>query len=100
VPGFRSRDRFPYQLSAGKIAGVQGRKIGNHYLKWAFIQAVIIGKRSGPFKKYADHLMSKHGKRRANTILAHRLAIAIYFMLRNHGVFDMELYLKGKVKVA
>ncbi len=90
----------PHSESAGKIVGVQGRKIGNHYLKWAFIQAVIIGKRSGPFKKYADRLTARHGKRRANTILAHRLAIAVYFMLRNHTVFDLKRYLKGKVKVA
>ncbi|MCK5802200.1 MAG: IS110 family transposase, partial [Lentisphaeria bacterium] len=90
----------PGSESAGKTVGVQGRKMGNHYLKWAFIQAVIIAKRAGPFKKYADRMTAKHGKRRCNTILAHRLAIAVYFMLRNGTVFDMAVYLKGKVKMA
>ena len=90
----------PDSESAGKIVGVQGRKMGNHYLKWAFTQAVIIAKRAGPFKKYADRLTARHGKRTANAILAHRLGIAVYFMLRNRTVFDPASFLKGKVKLA
>ncbi len=90
----------PDSLSAGKIVGTQGRKIGNHYLKWSFMQAALIAKRAGPIKKYADRLTAKHGKRRANTILAHRIAIAVYYMFRNGTVFDFRQFLKGKVKVA
>ena len=90
----------PDSLSAGKVVGSQGRKIGNHYLKWAFMQAALIAKRAGPMKKYADKLTAKHGKRKANTIMAHRLAIAVYYMLRSGKVFDMKQFLKGKVKIA
>jgi transposase len=90
----------PDAKSAGKTVGTQGRKIGNHYLKWAFTQAVTIAKRAEPFKQYADRLTAKRGKRRANTIIAHRLAIAVYYMLRNATVFDVNRFLKGKVNVA
>ena len=51
----------PDSKSAGKTVGTQGRKMGNHYLKWAFTQAVIIAKRRGPFKKYADRLTTNKG---------------------------------------
>ena len=71
--------------------------MGNHYLKWAFTQAVTIAKRSGPFKKYADRLTAKHGKSTANAIMAHRLGRAVYFMLRNRDVFDIKKMLKGKI---
>lgn len=89
----------PDSTSAGKTVGSQGRKIGNHYLKWTFMQAALIAKRTGPVRKYADQLTAKHGKRRANTILAHRLAIAVYYMLRNGNVFNFKQFLKGKVKL-
>jgi len=89
----------PDCTSAGKTVGAQGRKMGNHYLKWAFTQAVIVAKRSGPFKQYADRLTAKRGKHAANAIMAHRLGIAVYFMLRNKTVFNLEQFLKGKVKI-
>jgi transposase len=87
----------PGSESAGKIVGVQGRKIGNHYLKWAFMQGALIAKRAGPIKRYADRLTRRHGKRRANAILAHQLGIAVYFMLRNRTVFDIKRFCKGRV---
>lgn len=89
----------PDGTSAGKIVSNQGRKMGNHYLKWAFMQAVIIAKRSGPFKQYAEKLTRKHDKHGANAILAHRLAIAVYFMLRNKTVFDLRKFLSGKISI-
>ena len=54
------------------------------------MRAALIAKRTGPIKKYADRLTARHGKRRANTILAHRLAIAVYCMLQNATVFDLQ----------
>jgi transposase len=86
--------------SAGKTVGKQGRKMGNQYLKWAFSQAVVLTKRGdSPLKKYIDRLTAKHGKAKANTILAHRLGRAVYFMLKRGQVFDMKLFLKGKVNM-
>jgi len=86
--------------SAGKIVGKQGRKMGNQYLKWAFSQAVVTAKRGdSPLKKYIDTLTAKHGKAKANTIVAHRLGRAVYFMLKRGQVFDMKRFLKGKVRM-
>jgi len=86
--------------SAGKTVGKQGRKMGNQYLKWAFTQAVVLTKRSdSPLGTYCDRLTAKHGKLTANTIMAHRLARAVYFMLKRRQVFDMKLFLKGKVNM-
>ena len=87
--------------SAGKTVGKQGRRMGNQYLKWAFSQAVVLTKRGDSLlKNYIDRLTAKHGKAKTNTILAHRLGRAVYFMLKRGQVFDMKLFLKGKVKMA
>jgi len=102
-----SRDFCSYSMltpsdatSNNKKVGSQGRKIGNHYLKWAFSQATVLGKgRSIPLKKYADKLTLKYGKRKANAIYAHRLGIAIYYMLKTRTVFDIDIFLKGKINI-
>ena len=86
--------------SAGKTVGKQGRKMGNQYLKWAFSQAVVTAKRGdSPLKTYIDRLTAKEGKMKANKTIAHRLGRAVYFMLKRGQVFDMKLFLKGKVKM-
>ena len=77
--------------SAGKIKGTQGSKIGNGYLKYAFHEAAVLGKRRDPeLKKYFQSLEAKKGKHLANGILATKLARAVYFMLRDHKVFDVN----------
>ncbi len=86
--------------SAGKKVGNQGHKIGNHYLKWAFMQAAVLGKgRSIPLKKFSDSLIEKYGKAKGNVIIAHRLAIAVYYMLKRGTAFDLEMFLKGKINI-
>lgn len=86
--------------SNGKTVGSQGRKMGNHYLKWAFTQATVLGKtRSIPLKKYSNLLTRKYAKCKANAILAHRLGIAVYYMLKNKTVFDIDFFLKGKINL-
>ena len=76
--------------SAGKIKGTQGGKIGNGYLKYAFHEAAVQGKRRNPeLTKYYQRLEAKKGKHLANGILACKLARAVYFMLRDHKVFDI-----------
>jgi transposase len=90
----------PDAESAGKVVGVQGAKMGNQYLKWAFTQAAVIAKRGdGPIQRMTARIQSRKGKRQANAILAHRLAKAAYHMLRSGRVFDLELFVKGKVKI-
>ena len=77
--------------SAGKIKGLTGSKMGNPYLRWAYGQAAIHAKRHNPMiGAYAKKLTSKHGKFKANNILANKIARATYFMLQNGTVFDAE----------
>ena len=78
--------------SAGIIKGTRGGKLGNAYLKWAFSQAAILGKRSHPkLRKYAQRLEVKHKKPVANAILASKIGRAVYFMLRDRKPFDANM---------
>jgi transposase len=82
--------------SAGKRYGTSGAKIGNTYLKWAFSEAAVLFLRNNPAaQKYLARLESKHGKGKALTILAHKLARAVYSMLKRDTVFDMQKFLNG-----
>lgn len=77
--------------SAGRIKGLTGGKMGNAYLRWAFGEAAIIAKRNHPLlTPYAARLVSKHGKFKGNSILAAKLARAVYHMLQTGTVFDAE----------
>jgi transposase len=79
--------------SAGKIKGLRGAKLGNPYLRWAFGEAAIIAKRDhaviGPLAQRLEARMGGN-KFKANTVLAIKLARAVYFMLKNKTVFDPE----------
>lgn len=80
--------------SNGKKSGSSGRKMGNAHLKWAFSEAAILFlKGNDPAKKFLERLANKHGKAKALTILAHRLARAVYHMLKNKVPFDQEKFL-------
>jgi transposase len=82
--------------SAGKRYGTSGKKIGNAYLKWAFSEAAALFLRNNPAaQKYLARLEKKHGKGKALTILAHKLARAVYYMLTRAMVFDMNIFLHG-----
>jgi transposase len=82
--------------SAGKRVGTSGKKIGNAYLKWAFSEAAALFLRNNPAgQKRLARLENKHGKGKALTILAHRLARAVYCMLKRQTAFDMEKFLHG-----
>jgi transposase len=79
--------------SAGKLKGLRGAKFGNPYLRWAFGEAAVIAKRDriviGPL---AQRLEARNGgnKFKANTVLAIKLARAVYYMLRTGTGFDPE----------
>src|SRR5262249_51360674 len=69
--------------SAGKRYGTSGTKIGNAYLKWAFSEAAVLFLRANPTgQQYLARLEQKHGKGKALTVLAHKLARAVYYMLK------------------
>jgi transposase len=80
--------------SAGKRTGSKNQKIGNPYLKWAMSEIIINAQTNEEIKKYADKLESKYGRRRARAQIAHKFAVAIYFMLKNSQPFDLERFLK------
>jgi hypothetical protein len=78
--------------SAGKIKGLRGAKLGNPYLRWAFGEAAVIAKRDplviGPLAQRLEARLNN--KFKANTVLAIKLARAVYFMLKTKTVFDPE----------
>jgi len=75
--------------SAGKHYGYSGAKIGNAHLKWAFSEAAVLCLRKNPAaQRYVARLAHKHGKGKALTILAHKLARAVYHMLRRGQAFE------------
>ncbi|MBC8095207.1 MAG: IS110 family transposase [Akkermansiaceae bacterium] len=79
--------------SAGKIKGLRGAKLGNPYLRWAFGEAAVIAKRDhaqiGPLSQSLEARLGGN-KFKANTVVAIKLARAVYFMLKNKTVFDPE----------
>jgi transposase len=79
--------------SAGKRYGSSGTKIGNAYLKWAFSEAAVLFLRANPAgQKYLARLEKKHGKGKALTVLAHKLARAVYYMWKRDTVFDLDKF--------
>jgi transposase len=75
--------------SAGKRLGTSGTKSGNAHLKWAFSEAAVLFLRDHPpAQKYLARLEKKHDKGKALTVLAYKLARAVYDMLKRHVVFD------------
>jgi len=82
--------------SAGKRYGTSGKKIGNAYLKWAFSEAAVLFLRNNAQgQQFLVRLEQKHGKGKALTILAHKLARAVYYMLTRGTVFEMAMFLNG-----
>jgi hypothetical protein len=84
------------KASAGKRYGTSGTKIGNAYLKWAFSEAAVLFLRANPHgQKSLARLENKPGKGKALTVLAHKLARAVYYMLHRKTAFDMEKFLQA-----
>ena len=84
------------KASAGKRYGTSGKKIGHAYLKWAFSEAAVLFLRNNAQgQQCLARLEKKHGKGKALTILAHKLARAVSSMLRRGTVFEMDTFFKG-----
>jgi len=82
--------------SAGKRYGTSGTQIGNASLTWAFSEAAVLFLRNNPAgQKYLARLERKHGKGKALTVLAHKLARAVYYMLKRDVVFDLDIFLQS-----
>ena len=80
--------------SNGKRSGTSGSKSGNAHLKWAFSEAAVLFLRDNPEgQKLLHRLEKQHDKGKALTILAHKLARAVYYMLKRKVAFDMKRFL-------
>lgn len=80
--------------SAGKKYGTGGAKIGNPYLKYVFSEAACLMAKYNPgIKNYLQKMERKHGKGKGKIILAHKIARAVYFMLKRNTVFDIDKFL-------
>jgi transposase len=80
--------------SNNKKKGTGGAKMGNAHLKWAFSEAAVLFVRHNPSaKKLMDELIKLHGKGKALAILAHKLARAIYYMLKKNEPFSLDKFL-------
>jgi transposase len=79
--------------SGGKRLGTSGTKIGNVHLRWAFAEAAVLFLRHNhPGKAYFIKLEQTHGKAKALTVLAHKLARAVYYMLSRKQAFDLQRF--------
>jgi transposase len=87
--------------SAGKIKGLRGAKLGNPYLRWAFGEAAVIAKRDHfRIRPLAQQLEARLGgnKFKANTVIAIKLARAVYFILKNKTAFDPDRLVSALVR--
>ena len=79
----------PKQTSDGKVTGHSGAKIGNVHLKWAFSESVLWMLRySEDAKAFLKRKEKKYGKARTMTMLARKIARAVYQMLKRKESFD------------
>ena len=79
------------RLSNGKKKGTGNRKSGNKYLAWAFIEAATFAMRFNPeIKRWYTHKCAKHHKVCALKAVAHKLARASFYLMRNGGRFDVH----------
>jgi transposase len=79
--------------SGGKRLGSSGEKIGTVPLRWAFAEAAVLCLRQHQLgKEYLTTLAHKHGKATALTVLAHKLARAVYYLLTRKQAFDLKRF--------
>ncbi|MFQ5653034.1 MAG: transposase [bacterium] len=80
--------------SCGRNIGAKNTKIRNPYLKWAFGEIIIKAQTEPKIAKLDERLKAKYGHGRAKSIIAHRFAVAAYFMLKNKDVFDLKRFVQ------
>jgi len=77
------------RLSNEKKKGENNRKNGNRYLGWAFVEAANFAKRYCPYaKSFYNRKLAKTNKIVAIKALAHKLARASYFVIRDRVDYD------------
>jgi hypothetical protein len=67
--------------------------MGNVHLKWAFSEAAVLFLRhAAGGKQLLGAIEQQHGKGKALSILAHKIARAVFYMLSRRPVFSMERF--------
>jgi len=83
-------------VSAGKVKGSGGKKIGNAHLKWAFSEAACLMIRSClPVKAWLQRRAAKGGKRKALALLEAKLGRTVYHLWRKQVPFDGKRFLRS-----
>jgi len=82
--------------SGGKRLGTSGKKIGTVHLRWAFTEAAILFLRQNHLgKEYFAKLEHKHSKAKALTVLGHKLARAVSYLLTRGQPFDLQRFVSA-----
>jgi len=82
-------------ISNGKWKGSGNRKNGNKYLSWAYAEASEFARRLYPEPRaYYHRKMQKTNAAVAHSALAHKLARAGYYVMRDQVPFDPEKLFK------
>ena len=80
------------RISNGKQKGKGNRKNGNKYLAWAFVEAANFAVRYAPrIKRYYQRKKARSNGIIAIKTVAHKLARACYFILRDGVDFDVDV---------
>lgn len=84
------------KASGGKRWGTSGKHIGNAHLKGAFSEAAMLFLRNNPDgQRLLARLEKKHDQGKALSILAHKLARAVYDLLKRQTAVEMAIFLRA-----
>jgi len=79
------------RISNGKKKGENNRKAGNRYLSWAFHEAAHFAVRFEPnVQRFYERKRQKRHAIVAIRAVAHKLARAVFHMLKHHEPFDVN----------
>jgi transposase len=79
------------RLTNGKKKGENNGKNGNRYLAWAFVEAAHFAVRYNPkIQRYYQRKQAKKNGAVATKAVAHKLARACYYILRENVPFDVD----------
>jgi hypothetical protein len=64
-------------------------------LRWAFGELASFSIRFYPeIREYHNKLLTRFSRSKAFSVLAHKFAVAVYYMLKNKEVFDLHKFLR------
>jgi transposase len=84
------------KLSNGKTKGHNNRKNGNRYLAWAFVEAANMAKaHNAVARQYYERKKAKTNTTLATKALAHKLARACFYIMKDGVPFNERLCFGG-----